>query len=94
MVSVRMGLGAHFEDEHCGGGAISSRYGLVDLPDQYQPPDVYFDTCLSTGVEDGEKIRSVVFWCDGLRSGNKDFEVGTPGESYDSTQAKAHHLDM
>lgn len=85
---------ARFEDENCGGGTISSRYGLVDIPDRYQPPDVYLDKCLSTGVEDGEKIRSVAFWCDGLRSGNEDYEVGTPSEPYIFPQAKAHHLDM
>ena len=73
---------ARFEDENCGGGTISSRYGLVDIPDQYQPPYVFLDKCLSTGVEDGEKIRSVAFWCDGLRSGNKDYEVSTPSEQY------------
>ena len=62
---------ARFEDENCGGGTISARYGLVDIPDQYQPPEVYLDKCLSTGIENGRKIRSIAFWCDGLQSGNK-----------------------
>ena len=61
---------ARFEDENCGGGKISSRYGLVDVPDRYQPPDLYLDKCLSTGVQEGKKIGSVAFWCDRLGSGD------------------------
>jgi hypothetical protein len=85
---------ARFEDENCGGGNISTRYGLVDIPDQYQPPDVYLDKCLSTGVEEGRKIRSVAFWCDGLRSGDKDHKVGPPNEPYISPHVKVHHPDI
>ena len=75
MVFAEMGPGLSglvLRIENCGGGTISSRYGLVDIPDRYQPPDLYLDECLLTGVEDGEKFRSVAFWCDGLHSGGKD----------------------
>ena len=70
---------ARFEDENCGNGKISAKFGLVDVPDRYQAPDpsryfdqaIYLDKCISTGVEDGVKIRSVAFWCKGLQSGKE-----------------------
>jgi hypothetical protein len=53
---------ARFQDDHCGGGTISWKYGLVDINDD----DV--GGCVSTGPIDSRVgIGSVAFWCDELR---------------------------
>jgi hypothetical protein len=57
---------ARFEDVHCGSGTISPKYGLADIADEDQGKG------LSTGpVESKEKIRSVAFSCDELRTSKK-----------------------
>jgi len=52
---------ARFEDDKCGWGEISSKYGLVDVKDS----DIM--ECLSTGaIGDAEKVSSMSFWCEGF----------------------------
>ena len=53
---------ARFEDVRCGGGVISTKYGLADISDE----DV--GKCLSTRpVGSMGKIRSMAFWCDEIQ---------------------------
>jgi hypothetical protein len=94
---------ARFEDENCGNGNISTKFGLVDVPDRYQAPDPYrhhfdeakyLDKCISTGIEDGVKIRSVAFWCEGLQSGKENY-AGNRDSKLDSVhKVEIYHLEM
>lgn len=55
---------ARFEDSTCNHGRISTKYGLVDIHDT----DVRVDKCLLTGNDGSkDKVRSMAFWCDGIK---------------------------
>lgn len=75
---------ARFEDDHCGGGIVSARYGLVDFADRD------LGTCLSMGRHDAswENIRSVAFRCNELHHGEKVDAAGISSELYVVPQAK------
>ena len=68
-----------FEDENCRNDKISAKFGLVDIPDRYQAPDLprnfdqgtYLDKWISTGIDHRVEIRSIAFWCEQLQSGKE-----------------------
>ncbi len=76
---------ARFEDDRCGGGTISARYGLVDFADKDQ------GRCLSMGRPDDswENIRSMAFWCNELRPADKADAASISSEPYVIPQSKA-----
>lgn len=57
---------ARFEDKKCGYGNISEIWGLVDVADS----DI--GACMPTGKADGGEIRSVSFWCDGVKKSSPE----------------------
>ncbi|PMD51578.1 uncharacterized protein K444DRAFT_620663 [Hyaloscypha bicolor E] len=93
---------ARFEDENCGNGNISAKFGLVDVPDRYQAPDPsrhfdqvkYLDKCISTGIEDGVKIRSVAFWCEGLQSGKENYAGNRDSKLDGVPKVETYHFEM
>ncbi|KUJ24622.1 uncharacterized protein LY89DRAFT_713431 [Mollisia scopiformis] len=55
---------ARFETANCNGGHLSQKYGLIDIHDA----DIGVDKCLSSSASaDKDKIRSVAFWCEGIK---------------------------
>jgi hypothetical protein len=74
---------ARFEDENCGHGIVSAKYGLIDVLDK----DI--GDCMSTRGENGN-IQSLVFWCDGLGDeGKPDPSAPEDGKPEKGTKPKA-----
>jgi hypothetical protein len=60
---------ARYEDDKCGHGHFPAKYGLMDIR------DADIGKCLSTGpVSSPTKVRSIAFWCDGLKPQDRKSE--------------------
>jgi len=65
---------ARFPEKKCGYGVLDEKYGLVDISDE----DVGEGSCLQTGVTDDGQVKSVAFWCDGVKKTNPEDDVKEP----------------